>query len=80
MGSVWRARLRTATARGISFSLPTVLNPGDKVEVELPGVERGTSLLVSVVKAVRGPDGQWLIGGVFERPLTADELRALAGP
>jgi hypothetical protein len=78
---VYPAWVRDISATGIALLVPAEFEPGAILTLEIENAGRGVSCVVRarVVHALEvPPDRRWLHGCAFERPLTADELRAFA--
>ena len=78
---VYTAWVRDISATGIALLLPSEFEPGALLTLELENADQGVScvLRARVVHALEvPPDGHWLHGCAFEKPLTAEELYAFA--
>lgn len=73
------ARICDLSAGGIGMLLARQLMPGRLVTVELPDPARNSWRLktLRVVHAAPKSAGQWLVGSMFTKALTTDELAAI---
>jgi hypothetical protein len=64
---------------GTGLQLDRPLDPGTVVLIEMDGSATGLAVEVSarVVHATPQPDGTWINGFAFSRPLSADEMDAM---
>jgi hypothetical protein len=78
---VYTAWIRDISATGVALLLPCEFEPGALLTLELDNARAGVSRVVRarVVHALEvPPDGRWLHGCAFEKPLTAEEMHAFA--
>jgi head-tail adaptor len=72
------ARIRDLSRGGASLLVDVHIEPGQMVTLELPARADGFhSILACVVRAVREPSGQWVLGCVFSRELAKEDLARL---
>jgi anti-anti-sigma factor len=73
------AKVRNLSLTGGSVVVSDRLEPGTTVELRLAHAKRPVGLLMElrIVYAVRRADGSYIVGGVFQRPLTAGEVQRL---
>jgi len=78
-GYASQAGIRNISASGISLILDPWIEPETVVTVQLQHRGRMFScrVPVRVVYLVERPDGDWILGGAFDRKLEGEELRAL---
>jgi hypothetical protein len=78
---LWNAPVRDISALGIGLLLDQPVEPGTTVSVELPN--RAWNCwhlkLLRVVHVTPQEDNRYLVGSVFLRRFSDDELRALVG-
>jgi hypothetical protein len=72
------ARVRNISPEGISLVVSRSFDPGTVLSVDL--IDKRTNhfsdtLQVQVLYALEHPSGEWILGGIFNRDLTADELK-----
>jgi hypothetical protein len=78
---VYTAWVRDISATGVALLVPCEFEPGARLTLELDNALAGVSTTVRarVVHALEvPPDGRWLHGCAFDKPLSAEELRAFA--
>jgi PilZ domain len=78
---VYTAWVCDISATGVALLVPCEFEPGALLTLELENAEQNVScvLRAQVVHALEvPPDGRWLHGCAFEKPLTAEELWAFA--
>ncbi len=70
------AHIRDVSLGGVNLVCDRPFQPGQILSLELPGVvEDGDhQVLACVVRSVPEPDGQWSLGCVFSRELSAEDL------
>lgn len=78
-GPQWVGKVRDISAGGLGVVLDRRFEPGT---VLLVGVEDKAeasyrALLARVVRVTRFPDGNWLLGCIFARNLTEEDVAAL---
>ncbi len=76
---VWPAWIRDLSATGIGLLIARRCEPGSVVAIELENSVQGVSprLVARIIHALEYPNGHWLHGCAFTRPLTDEELQAL---
>src|SRR5262245_2437930 len=78
-GESWGAHVRDISRTGLSLRVRCWIKPGTVLVIRLHG--RGETLgrpvPMRVMHATPAGDGEWLIGGMFVRPLRDEELRPL---
>jgi hypothetical protein len=80
-GGICPAWVRDISAVGVALLIGREFKPGTVLTIELINDHQGVScaLRARVVHTLElPPDGRWLHGCAFERPLTDEELRAFA--
>jgi hypothetical protein len=78
---VYTAWVRDISATGIALLLDREFERGAVLTLELNNADQGVTAVVQarIIHALEvPPDGRWLHGCAFERPLTAAELHAFA--
>jgi hypothetical protein len=77
--SSWPARVLDLSAEGVSLSVRCRFEPGVTVPLELANGRRVfcCALRLRIVHATEQTDGSFIVGGDFERRLTASELTAI---
>jgi hypothetical protein len=80
-GESWSAKVHDLSTTGICLQAPCSIRPGTVLLVRLHGRTEKLSrpLAVRVMHATVRPEGDWLIGCVFVRPLEEENLRNLLG-
>jgi hypothetical protein len=81
VAGVYTAWVRDISATGVALLVACEFEPGALLTLELDNALAGVSCVVRarVVHALEvPPDGRWLHGCAFDKPLTAEELRAFA--
>jgi hypothetical protein len=75
----WPARVLNVSTEGISLNVRCRFEPGLTVPLELANGVRVfcCALQLRIVHAAEQPDGSFLVGGDFDRRLTARELIAI---
>jgi PilZ domain len=75
------ARILNVSAGGIHLSTSRKLQPGDPALIELANPSTGFSRLklTRICHAFESPSGEFLAGGQFANPLSAEEVEALLG-
>jgi anti-anti-sigma regulatory factor len=75
----WPAKVRNLSLTGASLVVKARLEPGMIVDLRLARANRPAELSMGlrIVYAVRRADGSFIVGGVFQRPLTGDEVQGL---
>lgn len=75
----WQAGVLDISARGIAILCAEPVPRGTLLVVSLEDCRQvfSRSLFARVARCVKQPDGEWLIGCTFSRPLNPDELEAL---
>jgi hypothetical protein len=75
----WLVPVRNISASGINFRLARRLDPGTVVTVKLFNTVRQfeCTVPVRVVYILQHADGDYLIGGAFERELSESEVQGL---
>jgi hypothetical protein len=78
-GESWGAQVNDISATGISLRVRCWIKPGTVIVVRLHGGGDRFSrpLPMRVMHSTQRGDGEWLVGGIFVRPLNDDELRQL---
>jgi hypothetical protein len=78
-GESWGAHVRDISRTGISLRMRCWMKPGTVLVIRLHGRSEGLSRPVPlrVMHSTAAGDGEWLIGGMFVRPLRDEELRQL---
>lgn len=81
-GESWGASVHDISATGISLRVRCWIKPGTVLMVRLHGKGERYSrpLPMRVMHATQHAEGEWIVGGMFVRPLTDDEFRQLLGP
>jgi hypothetical protein len=81
-GESWGARVHDLSATGLSLRIRCWIKPGTVLVVRLHGRGQRLSrpLPLRVMHATAQEDGEWLVGGVFVRPLHEEELRQMVEP
>ena len=70
----WSGRVRDISTTGIGLTMSRWFEPGTALIVRLrPRILR--HLLVHVIHAAPDADGHWIIGCMFDRPLSSEQLR-----
>jgi hypothetical protein len=79
-GESWGAQVNDISTGGISLRVPCWIKPGTVLVVRLHGAGDRFSrpLPMRVMHATQRSEGDWLVGGMFVRPLTDEEVRQLA--
>jgi len=80
-GGLCPAWVRDISAVGVALLISREFAPGTVLAIELNNTPQGVSCMLRarVVHTLElPPDGRWLHGCAFERPLTDEELRAFA--
>jgi hypothetical protein len=72
------ARVRNISPEGISLVVSRTFDPGTVLSMDL--IDKRTNhfsdtLAVRVLYAVEHPNGEWIVGGVFNRRLSTDEMK-----
>lgn len=75
----WTARVRDVSATGIGLVCSRSFDAGRLLRVELQAGEQTSAFMVCVVRAVKQPDGDWLVGGTFTEKLSDSQLQVLTG-
>ncbi len=73
----WTATIRDISAGGIGLILNRRFEPGTVLRVKLPGVSKKRVYLVRVVRVQAHSARTWLVGCVFPRRLSDDEVESL---
>lgn len=73
----WTAQIRDISASGVGLILNRRFEPGTVLRVKLPGLSARRLYLVRVVRVQKQGDRTWLVGCVFPRPLTNEEVQSL---
>jgi hypothetical protein len=78
-GESWGARVNDLSTSGISLHVPCWIRPGTVLVVRLHGAGERFSrpLPMRVMHATQQAEHEWLIGGMFVRPLNDEEVRQL---
>jgi hypothetical protein len=78
---LWNAPVRDISAIGIGILLDQPVEPGTVVSVELPNRAWNCChlKLLRVIHVTPQPDNRFLVGSVFLRHFSAEELNALVG-
>ena len=73
------AQIRDISKGGAHLLLDYAIQPGQLVNLELPGgsAEDTTTVLACVVRTSEEADGRWAVGCVFARELSKDDLTGL---
>jgi hypothetical protein len=76
-GESWSGLIHDISTAGISLRVPCWMKPGTVLMVRLHGSTEKLSrpMPMRVMHATAQPDGEWLVGGMFVRPLTDEDLR-----
>jgi hypothetical protein len=79
-GESWGARVHDISTKGISLRIPCWIKPGTVLVVRLHGAGERFSrpLPMRVMHAKQSEAGDWLVGGMFVRPLNDEEIRRIA--
>jgi hypothetical protein len=77
--SSWPARVLDISTEGLSLSVRCRFEPGATVPLELANGVRVfcCTLRLTIVHATEQTDGSFIVGGEFDRKLTARELLAI---
>jgi len=75
----WTARVRDISATGIGLVCGRSFDAGRLLRVEIQAAEQTAAFMVCVVRALKQPDGDWLVGGAFTEKLSAEQLQTLTG-
>jgi serine/threonine protein kinase len=73
----WTAQIRDISASGLGLILNRRFEPGTVLRVKLPGSSSRRLYLIRVVRVQKQADRRWIVGCVFPRPLTDEEVRSL---
>ena len=73
----WTAQIRDISASGIGLILNRRFEPGTVLRVKLPGSSSRRLYLVRVVRVQKHANRTWIVGCVFPRPLTDEEVQSL---
>jgi len=73
----WTATVRDISAGGIGLILNRRFEPGTVLRVKLPGVSKKRVYLVRVVRVQAHSARTWLVGCIFPRRLSDDEVESL---
>ena len=78
-GESWSGLVHDISMTGISLRVPCWMKPGTVLMVRMHGSTEKLSrpMPMRVMHATAQPDGEWVIGGMFVRPLTDEDLRHL---
>jgi hypothetical protein len=78
-GESWGAKVNDLSTTGISLRVPCWIRPGTVLVVRLHGARERISrpLPIRVMHATQQAEQEWLIGGMFVRPLSDEEVRQL---
>jgi hypothetical protein len=81
-GESWGASLYNISATGISLCVRCWIKPGTVLVVRLHGKGERYSrpLPMRVMHATANGSGEWIVGGMFVRPLPDEDLRQLLEP
>ena len=76
-GESWGARVHDISTKGIALRVPCWIKPGTVLVVRLHGAGDRFSrpLPIRVMHSTQSDRGDWLVGGMFVRPLTEEEMR-----
>jgi hypothetical protein len=76
LDTAWMGKVRDMSCAGIGLSLKKRFEPGSELMVELSeGPNLVRRLLVRVIHATPDKKGRWIIGCMFDRPLSQEELQ-----
>lgn len=73
----WTAQIRDISASGVGLILNRRFEPGTVLRVKLPGLSSRRLFLVRVIRVQKHEDRTWIVGCVFPRPLTEEEVKSL---
>jgi serine/threonine protein kinase len=73
----WTARIRDISAGGIGLIINRRFEPGTVLRVKLPGSSSRRLYLVRVVRVEPNTARTWIVGCVFPRPLSEEEVQTL---
>jgi hypothetical protein len=78
-GESWSAKVHDISRTGICLEVPCGIRPGTVLIIRLHGRGEKLSrpLAVRIMHCTARPEGDWLIGCVFVRPLLEEQLREL---
>jgi len=81
-GESWGASLHDISTTGVSLRVRCWIKPGTVLVVRLHGKGERYSrpLPMRVMHATAHGNGEWIVGGMFVRPLEGEELRQLLEP
>src|SRR5262245_56081754 len=81
-GESWSGMVHDISATGISLRVRCWVKPGTVLVVRLHGKGERYSrpLPMRVMHATPHDDGEWIVGGMFVRPLQDEELRQILEP
>jgi hypothetical protein len=79
-GESWGARIHDVSTKGIALRVPCWIKPGTVLVVRLHGAGERFSrpLPIRVMHSTQTDAGDWLVGGMFVRPLLEEEMRRIA--
>jgi hypothetical protein len=82
IGESWGATVHDISATGISLRVRCWIKPGTVLVIRLHGKTEKLSrpMPMRVMHATMQADGEWLVGGMFVRSLTEEDLRELLEP
>lgn len=76
-GESWSGLIHDISMTGISLRVRCWMKPGTVLIVRLHGSSEKLSrpMPMRIMHSTAQPDGEWLVGGMFVRPLTDEDLR-----
>ena len=79
-GESWGARVHDVSTKGIALRVPCWIKPGTVLVVRLHGAGERFSrpLPIRVMHSTQTDAADWLVGGMFVRPLLDEEMRRIA--
>jgi hypothetical protein len=81
-GESWGGSIHDISKTGLSLRVRCWIKPGTVLVVRLHGRGERYSrpLPLRVMHATAGGDGEWIVGGMFVRPLNDEEIRQISEP
>jgi len=81
-GESWGASVHDISTTGISLRVRCWIKPGTVLVVRLHGKGERYSrpLPMRVMHATSNGDGEWIVGGIFVRPLHDEDIRSIVDP